>query len=62
MNAVTKKIAEVLGVEPEVAVEVQDYIETWYDFDFSEISATRFKKEIVSAYADFQAGLYMEAI
>jgi hypothetical protein len=46
MNAVTKEIANLLGVSVEQALKVQTYIEDAWLLDFSECSERKFKSVV----------------
>jgi hypothetical protein len=55
MNGVTKEIAEILSVNIELAEAVQDYMDDWYQIDYSEISRRELVREVKFAYVEMMS-------
>lgn len=54
MNALTKHIAEMLNIQIEVAIKVQEILESPGNIDLSEASQRTIDRAIKEAYADYK--------
>ena len=55
MNLYTTKISQILNISIEEAAKVQEYIDEWFDIDWSEATDGIIKKAATDAFESLQA-------